>query len=262
MINVLKQQWRKENNKGTFRMQFSKIVIVLFLLGLFANAQTEKNVDHQSLLWTRYNNQLELNEKWSIQTDLDNRIFTKPVEQNLFLARVQLRQKWNDKIEWGIGGVYSQVATQDPEVIKPFHGEEYRGQQDITLKQRLGKINLSHRYQVEERWIRNASQYRLEGGTSFYLRLRYKFQAEYAILKKEKQYLKGIVYDEILINGGNKIIKNTFDQNRIYAALQYGLSPAVALELGYLNSYQEKSNGVDYYNRDIIRFSFFHKLKI
>jgi hypothetical protein len=30
---------------------------------------------------------------------------------------------------------------------------------------------------------------------------------------------------------GNKIIKNTFDQNRAYAAVQLGLSPAVALEL-------------------------------
>jgi hypothetical protein len=36
-----------------------------------------------------------------------------------------------------------------------------------------------------------------------------------------------------------------------YAAVQVGLSPAVALELGYLNSFQERANGVDYFNRDI-----------
>ncbi|MGA9638499.1 DUF2490 domain-containing protein, partial [Flavobacterium sp.] len=160
-------------------MKISRILVFVFLCGFFAKAQTEKNVDHQSLLWTRYNNQLELNDKWSIQTDLDNRIFTKPVEQNLFLGRIQLRQKWNDKIEWGIGGAYLQVATQEPEVIKPFHVEEYRGQQDVTVKQRLGKVNLSHRYQLEERWIQNASKIQLEGGTSFYLRFRYRIQAEY-----------------------------------------------------------------------------------
>jgi hypothetical protein len=45
-----------------------------------------------------------------------------------------------------------------------------------------------------------------------------------------------------MINGGNKI-KNTFDQNRVYAAVQVGVSPVVALELGYLNSFQEKSKG-------------------
>jgi hypothetical protein len=28
--------------------------------------------------------------------------------------------------------------------------------------------------------------------------------------------------------------------------------------LGYLNSFQERASGVDYFNRDIIRFSFIH----
>jgi hypothetical protein len=63
-----------------------------------------------------------------------------------------------------------------------------------------------------------------------------------------------------MINGGTKLSKNT-DQNRVYAAVQVGVSPVVALELGYLNS-QERANGVDYFNRDIIRFSFIHKVKI
>jgi hypothetical protein len=34
--------------------------------------------------------------------------------------------------------------------------------------------------------------------------------------------------------------KHTFDQNRVYAAVQVGVSPVVALELGYLNSFQER----------------------
>jgi hypothetical protein len=76
----------------------------------------------------------------------------------------------------------------------------------------------------------------LEDGT-FYLRFRYRIQSTFfgkgsAVSKR--------VYDEIMINGGNKIIKNTFDQNRAYAAVQVGLSPAVALELGYLNSFQKE----------------------
>jgi hypothetical protein len=61
-------------------------------------------------------------------------------------------------------------------------------------------------------------------------------------LEERKYYLKGIVSDE-MINGGNKIIK-TFDQNRVYAAVQVGVSPVVALELGYLNSFQEGQVGL------------------
>ena len=65
-----------------------------------------------------------------------------------------------------------------------------------------------------------------------------------------------------MINAGKNIIFNTFDQNRIYAGLQYGISSAVALELGYLNSFQQRATGVDYFDRNIIKVSIFHKLKI
>jgi hypothetical protein len=58
-------------------------------------------------------------------------------------------------------------------------------------------------------------------------------------LEKKIAVSERIVYDEIMINGGTKLSKNTFDQNRVYVAVQLELSPAVALELGYLNSFQE-----------------------
>jgi hypothetical protein len=243
-------------------MKYFINLLGVFLFSLGLNAQTEKNVDHQSVLWVRYYNQLELNKKWSVHTEIDNRIFINPVTQNTFLGRIQLRDKITDKVELGAGFTYFSVATQDPEVNTGFHIPEYRLQQDATVKQVLGIVNLTHRYLLEERFVHNASKLMLEDGTTFYLRFRYRIQADYTFWKKGKKYLKGILYDEIMINGGNKIIKNTFDQNRVYVAVQLGMSPSVALELGYLNSFQERANGVDYFNRDIIRFTFIHKVKI
>lgn len=243
-------------------MQFSKLFLVVFLFSLGINAQTDKNVDKQSLVWVRYYNQLELNKKWSIHTEFDNRIFINPVKQNTFVARVQMRDRISDALELGAGFAYFSVATQDPEVKHGFDIPEYRGQQDITVRQSIGKVNLTHRYQLEERFVHNVSKAVLEDRTTFYLRFRYRIQGDYTFWKKEKQYLKGILSDEIMINGGNKIIKNTFDQNRVYAGIQLGLNPSIALELGYLNSFQERANGVDYFKRDIIRFSFIHKVKI
>jgi hypothetical protein len=262
MINVRKLLWKKENSKGIFKMNFSKILLVSILFSIGASAQTEKNVSQQSLLWTRYNNQLELNAKWSINTEFDNRVFLKPVEENMYVIRTQLRNKITDKVEVGAGGAYFSVNNQEPTIVNGFHIPEYRLQQDVTIKQSLGKVNFSHRYLIEERFIQKATSVGLESGTSFYLRYRYRIQADYTIWKNKNQFLKTVVYDEIMINGGDKIIKNTFDQNRIYAAIQYGVSPSVAFELGYLNSYQQRPSGVDYFNRDIIRFSIFHKLKL
>ncbi|RKS95408.1 uncharacterized protein DUF2490 [Flavobacterium limicola] len=238
-------------------------VILFLLLSVLCQAQTdEKNIDHQSILWTRYYNQLLLNEKWSLHSEFDNRLFLKPVQENLYVVRIQGRYKINDHLETGSGFAYFSVDTQVSEINPDYNTPEYRGQQDLTWKLNVNKVTLMQRFQLEERFIRNADKESLMSGATFSWRFRYRLQADYIFWKKEKQLLKALVSDEIMFNFGKKIIKNTFDQNRIYAALHYGLNSNLAFELGYLNSFQRRSNGIDYFNRDIIRFSIFHKIKI
>ena len=235
----------------------------LFILSNFMSiAQEKKNIDSQSLLWTRYYNQLELNTRWSIHSEFDNRIFISPLDQNLFVLRVQGRYKVLEQMELGAGFTYFSVATQDPDIHSKFNKPEYRIQQDATLKQNLGKINLNQRFQIEERFFQNFDKERLISGSTFFWRFRYRIQGDYNFWQKKKQFLKAIISDEIMINAGKKVVNNTFDQNRIYAGLQYGINFSLALELGYMNSFQQRSTEVDYFNRNIIRLSIYHKLKI
>lgn len=242
-------------------MKTIRIIFFLFV-SFLCQAQTEKNIDHQSILWKRYYNQLLLNGKWSLHTEFDNRIFLKPVKENLYVIRIQGRYKINEHLEAGIGFAHFSVATQVPEVNNDFNIPEYRGQQDITWKLNVKQVTVMQRFQAEERFIHNANKESLLAGSTFSWRFRYRLQADYIFWKKENQYLKTILSDEIIFNAGKSIIKNTFDQNRIYAAVQYGINKNIALELGYLNSFQRRANGIDYFNRDIIRFSIFHKIKI
>ena len=261
MINVLKPRWKKENNKDIFNMNFLKWTLLMSLTCSLLNAQTEKNIDYQNILWTRYYNQLTLNDKWAVHTEFDNRLFLNPTKENLFVFRVQGRYKVKE-IELGGGFAYFSVYTQIPEVDPGFTVPEYRLQQDFTTKQNCGKIVVNHRFQAEERFIHNFDKTGLIDGTSFSLRFRYRIQESCDLWKNEKQYLKAILSDEIMINAGSKIVKNTFDQNRIYVALQLGISKTIATEIGYLNSFQQRISGVDYFNRNIIRISIYHKLRI
>ena len=242
-------------------MKFT-LILFLFLSFSFLSAQTEKNVDRQSLLWTRYYNVLNINNKWSLHSEFDNRVFLNPFEQNLYLIRMNGHYKIYNNIDLGAGFAYFSVATQNPEVTFDFNVPEYRGQQDITWKKAYGDFTLNQRFQVEERFFHNANNVGLLPGTTFFWRFRYRIQAEFNFWKKENQFLKAIVYDELMMNGGENIIKNTFDQNRIYAALDYGINKNITLELGYLNSFQQRASGVNYFNRDIIRFTFYHKINI
>lgn len=225
-------------------------------------AQTQKNIKHQNLLWTRYYNQLELDKKWSIHSEFDNRVFTNSIVQNLFVIRVQGRYKVTEKIDIGSGFAYFSVATRDPDIESGFNKPEYRIQHDLALKQNLGKINLNHRYQIEERFFQNFDTQGLKSGTTFAMRFRYRIQGDYVFWKQENQSLKVILADEIMINAGGSIVENTFDQNRVYAALHYNIDKNFSIEVGYLNSFQQRASGVDYYDRNIIRLSVFHKLKL
>ena len=243
-------------------MKFYCLFLFLISSGFPVTAQTEKKIDKQSILWTRYFNQLLFDKKWSLHTEFDNRLFLKPVEQNVFVFRVQGRYKINEYLETGVGFAYFSVDTQIPEIDPDFNVPEYRFQQDMTLKLNVKRVTVLQRFQLEERFIRNANSLELLPGSIFSWRFRYRLQADYIFWKKENQYLKTVLSDEIMFNFGKKIIKNTFDQNRVYAALQYGMNKNIALELGYLNSFQRRANGIDYFNRDIIRFTIFHKIKI
>ena len=243
-------------------MRFSYLLLLILLTNSTIHAQSEKNTDHQSILWTRYYNQLLLNEKWSLHTEFDNRIFLKPIQENLYVIRIQGRYRLNEHLETGTGFAFFSVSTQDPTLDPDFNIPEYRGQQDITWKLIASKVTLSQRFQAEERFVHNSNKESLLPGTTFSWRFRYRLQADYTFWKKENQYLKTILSDEIMFNAGKNIHKNTFDQNRIYAALQYGMNKNIALELGYLNSFQRRTNGINYFKRDIIRFSIFHKIKV
>ena len=221
-------------------MKFFKSLIFV-LISFISQAQSQKNIDHQSILWTRYYNQLLINNSWSIHTEFDNRVFLKPIEQNLYVFRIQGRYKFNDHLEAGIGYAYVSVSTQVPEQIFDFEIPENRGQQ---------------------RFVKNANTERLTDGTTFFWRFRYRFQVDYIFWKKKNHFLKTVINDEIMFNAGKNIIYNTFDQNRIYGALQVGFNDNLAIELGYLNSFQQRVNGVDYFNRNIIRLSIFHKINL
>lgn len=236
---------------------------LLFILGLTSQlltGQIKKNIDQQSLAWIRYYNILPLTEKWSLHSEFDNRSFIKPIHENLWVLRIQGRYRTNKKIDLGGGFAYFHVNTQDPNNDPQFSVPEYRGQQDITIINDIAKITFHNRFQLEERFIQKANKTELLDDFSFSFRFRYRLQSTFTIWEKDKRSIKGTISDEVLFNFGKDNKKNTFDQNRIYLALRYHPTPNIGLELGYLKSFQKRASGVDFYDRDIVRFTVYHRI--
>lgn len=241
-------------------MKIFKFVFILGFISSFLSAQNQKKTDQQTLTWIRYYNIFPLTEKWALHSEFDNRSFVNPIHQNLFVVRVQGRFRASKIIDLGGGFAYFNVNTQDPNIDPDFSIPEYRIQQDITFINDIAKITFHNRFQLEERFTQKASKIDLLDGYTFAYRFRYRLQSTFDLWKKEKQSLKGTISDEIMFNFGKDNKRNTFDQNRIYAALRYHINPNIGLELGYLKSFQRRANGVDFYDRDIIRFTFYHRI--
>lgn len=240
-------------------MKVLQLVLLLGFISPFLSAQSIKKTDHQTLTWIRYYNILPITEKWAIHSEIDNRSFVNPVHENVFVLRFQGRYRAHKNIDLGAGFAYFNVNTQDPNVDPEYSIPEYRTQQDITFINDIAKITFHNRFQLEERFIQKASKTELLDDFSFAYRFRYRLQATFDLWKKDKRSLKGTISNEVMFNFGKDNKRNTFDQNRFYTAIRYHFNPNLGLELGYIKNFQRRASGVDFYDRDIIRFTVYHR---
>lgn len=241
-------------------MKILRLLILLGFSGPLLLAQSVKKTDQQSLTWIRYYNILPISEKWALHSEFDNRSFINPIHENLFVIRTQARFRIHKNIDLGAGFAYFNVNTQDANIDPDFSVPEYRIQQDLTLINDIAKITFHNRFQLEERFIQKANKTELLDDFSFSYRFRYRLQSTFDLWKKEKQSLKGTISDEVMFNFGKDNKRNTFDQNRFYVALRYHFNPNVGLEMGYLKSFQRRASGIDFYDRDILRLTLYHRI--
>ena len=109
---------------------------------------------------------------------------------------------------------------------------EHRIWQQLLTQQDLGKVKLAHRYRLEQRMIGNASTGQFENGR-YENRVRYMAKATINVTNG-KHPIFAALYDEVFVNFGKDVGYNIFDQNRLYGAIGYSISPALKMELGYL----------------------------
>jgi hypothetical protein len=241
-------------------MKILQLVLFLGFISPFLSAQSVKKTDHQTLTWVRYYNILPIAEKWAIHSEIDNRSFLNPVHENVFVLRFQGRYRVHKNIDLGAGFAYFNVNTQAPNIDPEYSIPEYRIQQDVTFIHDIAKITFHNRLQLEERFIQKANKTELLDAFSFAYRFRYRLQATFDLWKKDKRSLKGTISDEVMFNFGKDNKRNTFDQNRFYTAIRYHFNPNLGLELGYIKNFQRRASGVDFYDRDIIRFTVYHRI--
>jgi hypothetical protein len=235
-------------------------LFLLFSLGLTA----QKTVTNQSLYWLRYYNQLTLNSKLVWHNEIEDRRFFDNNRQHHLIIHSRLHYKFLPNADAAIGFTYSLQSPQDPNATINIVVPEKRIVQEFNLSNPLSKrLTFQQRFRIDERFIHKNNGKELSEGYDFNFRFRYRLQASYILSKAEAKNTTTLkIADELMVNAGKTIIYNQFDQNRIYIGIEQGFGKGVSAELGYLHWYQQRASGNQFFDRDIIRFTLNHKIKL
>ena len=210
----------------------------LFIVLIFNTLSLKSQTVHQQAYWTRLYVRVKLNDKWSWQTEVDNRRFFGENQQLQFIAHTHVHRKFTKATEGSIGFTFSEVWQGNLPVseLRPF--------QEFYIFQPLNsRLRLSHRIRTEQRWFHNYKNDALTEGYNFKFRFRYRPQLDYKL--SEKWGLK--INDELMYH------HDDFDQNRIYGAVEYKFRKDLSLEIGYMKLLQKRANNKGYFDRDNLR---------
>jgi hypothetical protein len=218
------------------KMQIKQSVVIIvtciasinLAFGQFNARHTTENVNS----WFMYFGNHKLSDKvgWHAEVQLRRNDVISNAQQLLLRTGVDFYTKNNSRLTAGYAFIethpYGEFA-----VANAF--PEHRIWQQFLTSQSLGKVKLSHRYRLEQRMIGNSSTGKFSNGR-YENRFRYMAKVVLNLTHSEKPIFLA-AYDEVFVNFGKEVAYNLFDQNRLYGAIGFTLSPDVKVEVGYLN---------------------------
>lgn len=211
-----------------FRLKSKKMKAILITLILpFYVFSQESNLGN----WLIYVGNKSLNNGFNIHNEVQYRNHNTIGDLEQLLIRTGLGYNLTeDKHNLLLGYGYILSKNYINETDDKVSVEEHRIFQQFTTIQSIGKIGLSHRYRLEERFIES----------DFKMRFRYFLGLKIPLQNKENEinsfYLSA--YNEIFLNNNPSV----FDRNRVYGGLGYQLSKVLKFELGYMNQIFENSS--------------------
>jgi len=237
----------------------TKPIVVLVVLGLKGLSQEPaKQIKNIHQLWGGYYSNIIINEKWTINSDLQYRTKDWYKHPSQALIRTGLNYKFNNKVNVTAG-----IARFSYYLNTIVTRNEWRPWQELMFTQEDAKLKITHRFRVEERFNQETEENHPVKKYSFNWRFRYKTDLYYQLLSlKNKQKLSLTLGNEIMINAGREIVYNYFDQDRSSIGLLIEWNKSIALQSQFIYIWQQEPNGKTLGKISVIRLNIIHKIKL
>lgn len=209
--------------------------------------------------WYNYFGTIKMSKKFDIHTEYQWRRNDVVTEWQQSLLRVGLNYNLNPRVLLRVGYAWIETFPYGEVSINALGRDftEHRTFQMVQLSQKEGKIDISHRFMLEQRFVGRYSSESESKEDEFPLlhRMRYMFRMQIPLKANVKKdnfpYLA--LYDEIFIGFGRNVTANIFDQNRFGILVGYRFNQRVRIETGYLNQIIQFGRQID--NRNIFQYN-------
>jgi len=228
-----------------FLSYFKKVALLPALVLFALTTKAQRIVDKGVEFWPQYYLQVPVDTTWSVSADYSDRYndFNEKVQ---WIGRVGVNYQLNNFLSASAGYAYSEYFTSSG--IR----RENRPWEQLMVVHTYKYLRFSHRLRLEERFQRDDRTDRYNS------RLRYQFQIQVPLMKKQKAYF--FIADEPMFNFGKELKDlNKFDQNRFQFGFQFKLTQDFYLTPAYQNTYQIQSNKRDFKSLDIWRIGVTYK---
>jgi hypothetical protein len=226
------------------------LIFTLFigLLPGVSFSQEQRMADHNTIGWLVYTGTFKIKPKLSIHTEYQWRRVNAIKDWQQGLLRTGMNYAIHKDLSLNAGYAFAKTFPYgDYPNANAF--PEHRIFEQVVLKQAINKIEFSHRFTLEQRFVGKVVLVNNEKNIDWnYLnRIRYRLRTEIPIDKKQKTENKWriILQDELFIGWGKNIGANIFDQNRIALLLGYKLNKNIKLEAGYLNQILQQGKRIN-----------------
>jgi len=240
-------------------MKNKYVAILILLLSLSLRAQQQK-FEQLNQLWAGYYNSIKVNQKFAVNSDFQGRTTDWYKQWSQVLGRTSVAYKRNEKFTFSLGFADFLFFQTQNKVSK----NEYRPWEEVAISDIYGKLRISNRIRIEQRYFQQVVNDELTNKYTFNHRFRYRIDLQYPLWKKaeSEQALILQVGNEIMINAGKSIVYNYFDQSRTWVALLYKLNKSFSFQLQYINLFQQLSNGITLYRINVVRFNIYHTINL
>ncbi len=243
-------------------MKFSKILFLLLSFFIFNNldlSAQSRIKEHNNIGWYAYNGTFKLSEKFGLHTEYQWRREDYIANWQQGLLRLGVNYSPNPKVQLRVGYAWAETFPYGETPLNGMGKEftEHRVFEMVTLQDKIGLINISHRFMLEQRWVGRYSDASLdkEDQFPFLNRARYMVRAQIPlkgnVIQDKTPY--AALYNEIFIGFGKNVGENVFDQNRFGALIGYKFNKNIQAEGGYLSQMVQLGREVD--NKNVFQYN-------